>query len=166
MTTGKLRWEVQPLVGFGPLLLGMTSAQVAAFDEQIGAVVFVDDMFGVRGEHRPYYTPSCSFQDDRLNSIDTNANERIGVLIDGIDVFATPPRALLAHLAEKNGGAALSHGAVVFAKLGIVTGGFYIDKEYRYYDPASREQDDRTLAVYDKDAFVRYIENIAPFALP
>ena len=166
MTTGKLRWEIQPHVGLGPVRLGMAQAEIAGFDTDAGAPILVEEDFGFVIEHRPHYTPKCEYQDGKLVDIDTHANDKIDVVIDGIDVFATSPRALLAHLAEKNGGVALSHGAVVFAKLGIVTGGFWINKEYRYWDPVSGEQDDRTLAIFDKDAFVRSIADITQFTLP
>lgn len=159
------RWDVKPFIGLGPLKFGMSPHDVAAFNSEIGEIIHVDDMFGFRAEHRPYYTPKCEYKEEALVSIDTHRNEKFSIFFEDLDVYESDPALVIKSLSQRNGGAKSHFGSILFENLGINIRGFYLIEEQAFFRPDS-SQDDRTLAIFSRGTLDHFLKECQPLVLP
>ena len=153
-----MRWQIEPLVGLGPLKFGMTRAEVGAILDPIHSVDdFSDDYLGGKREFRGLYVPVISYTGADVNRITATGFE-VGwrvkeVYLDEFDIFEHPSKDVLQFLEHKSGAALAGLGFVLFDPLGINTSGFFDEKQGSFFDVRGGEQDERNLALFPKGAF-------------
>ena len=137
-------WEINPFVGLGPVLFGMTEAEVAALGPALGPVERrLVEHDGSVNEYRGMNTPTLSYRNGRVCYI--AAGWRVGdVIWQGIDVFQTASKTVVQMLEVANGGAEVGLGSLSFGNLGLFAEGFYLLKSRRSKEPTSDDQDDRS----------------------
>lgn len=148
-----MRWQIEPLVGLGPLKLGMSRRQIGAILDPMHPVENFDDAYGGgKREFRGLEMPVVSYVGSEAagfvaTGFDTDWRVK-AVALDTFDVYDHPSRDVLQFLEHKNGGGALAGlGFVLFPKLGINTNGFYDEKAQSFFDVRGGDQDERGLAV-------------------
>ena len=150
MREASLVWDIKPFIGLGPVSFFMTPEQVIAAAELGEGVTTRQDgiytnVFG------SIYLPNFTCLDGKL--IIVGASRRVkGVRWNDIDIFAATPIDVLRALEKANGGAIATFDTVVFEKFGLQLSGFYVFERSEGYDPASDEQDDRGLTVWERAA--------------
>ena len=143
----------------------MTRAQVAALP-QLGPIRReFSNPDGTAEEYRLLSDPICIFKDNALASVEIGRRAK-DVQFGKIAIFAEPPRVVLKALESANGGAAHFVGSIMFHTLGINTGSFFFPHSFSYFDPASGEQDDRSINVFAKGEFDSMIGKFMPLELP
>jgi len=175
----RTRWNITPYVGGGPLHFGMTSREVGKFDDILGkpetsdhelskilreaikdnpdaAKILADSGLNLQDgepvtERRPDL--KCEYFDGRLGTIDFFPRGKVGLFINDIDLFNTETQGLLQQLEKANGGAQEYMGSVLFAKLGIILGGYYSSKSKKVYDT----NDDRDVCIYSELALEKLL---------
>lgn len=161
-----MSWDIKPFVGMGPVLFGMTEAEVAALRPSIGTLTARDPQYdGTITEHRGLETPSISYFNGKVCYIAAGFQVK-GVTWQALDVFQAKPEVLLQALETANGGAEVVFGTIAFRKLGLDAIGFYLEKNRRFFKPKSRDQDDRCVSLYDRDALGRVSEQVGPHYQP
>lgn len=158
-----MNWDMRPLDGIGPLRFGMTPQEVGAVLNAIEPVSSssVEDGGFVR-ELRGVYMPISHYRNGKLFLVDTHVGVP-RVTIYNEDVYSMNSRRLLQLLEEKNGGAELDYGFVVFDRIGINTGSFYDVKSGGFYEPGASVQDDRGIAIYQPSPDTK-IAGLTPFS--
>jgi len=157
MVKNETRWDIEPLIGAGPLKLGMTREDVAQFEDLMGPLDAADEgPDDTVLEYRDLGWPVCGFRNGRLMSIDFDWRCNY-IFIDGLDVFRIQSILLLQVLEKKNGRALYGLGHVLFDAISINTSGFFIrelsdGKEY-FWEDTSDESIIRGLSVASKNAY-------------
>jgi hypothetical protein len=147
-----LIWDIKPFTGLGPVSFSMTPEQVAS-TANLGPIVTLTTTEGGSGlgEFRGMEVPIFNYQDAKLVVIGTTRSVK-NVRWNDIDIYASKPIDVLQALERANGGATEIIGTVVFEKFGLHLTGFYMFGRSAGYDPASDEQDDRGMTVWDRAA--------------
>jgi hypothetical protein len=159
-------WEIKPFVGLGPVLFGMTEAGVAALGPALGPVERrLVEPDGSVNEHRGMGAPTLSYRNGRVCYI--AAGWRVGdVIWQGIDVFQADPKTVVQMLEVANGGAEVGLGSLSFGNLGLSADGFYVPKTRRFFRRTSADQDDRSIALYDRDVWNSQAEQLKSYQEP
>ena len=146
-------WDIRFLDGVGPLMFGMTRAQVATvLDASFPLTGSSDEGESFLREVRGLHTPICHYKHGELFLIDTHP-EVSSVTLDGHLIYEMDPQRLLRDLERRNGGVEAWCGFVVFNTIGVNTEGFYDIRSSRYYD--SGDRDSLGFGVYWPDAETR-----------
>ena len=153
-------WEIKPFVGLGSVLFGMTEAEVAALGPTLGPLLkrWVEDD-GTVIEHREMDEPTISDCNGRVRFIAVGPKVR-NVIWQGIKVFQMDPKTLLQLLEIANGGAEVGLGFVSFGNLGLRADGFYFHRECQFFQPNSDDQDDRCIALFDRELWTSQAEQL------
>lgn len=163
-----MRWEIKPFVGLGPIRFGMTPQEVGGFDNVIGTVRKTYSGYdGSWNERRAISMPNFGYVNNQLIFIGT-AWPMKDVFWNGLEVYQSDPKSVLQALERANCGAKIIFGVVTFDHLGIEVSGFYLEKENKFYDPASGEQDDRGLSILERnkynDSASKHAEHLRPIS--
>jgi hypothetical protein len=157
---------IHPREGMGALRFGMSPQEVVRAEPALGPPHRSKPRHdGSLREFRGLGAPSLGFVNDRLNDIECPADTP-GVRFEDLQVFEADPRAVLHRLSERNGGALIGLGSVLFVNLGINTGGFYNTDNKRFFNPAFDLEDNRTIDVFAPGAFDDLLDEFEPFSLP
>ena len=151
-----MRWDIKPLVGAGPLMLGMKTSEVANILDKASPIErkFTDSADGSSREHRGITSVVCHYRENILSGIDINSNVS-NVYFEDIDIFATDARIMMTMLSKRNGGGAkFGFGFVLFEKIAISAKGFYFGNKNFYPSDKNDRQDERGLGIYDHKEFV------------
>ena len=153
-------WDIKPFVGLGPVLFGMTEAEVAVLSPPLGPVEsrFVEQDDSVN-EYRGIDDPNMFYHKEKVRFIAVGPKVR-NVIWQGIKVFQMDPETLLQLLEIANGGAEVGLGFVSFRNLGLRADGFYFHKERRFFQPNSDDQDDRCIALFDRELWTSQAEHL------
>ena len=139
----------------------MTPDEVSNSVPQIGPITARHaDEDGTINEYRAMDFPNFGYRDGKLVFI--GASWRVkDVQWNGLDIYASKTIDVLRAFEHANGGAAQIFGVPLFEKLGLQLPGFYLFERSEAYDPASVEQDDRGLTVWDRAAQQKTLSEVA-----
>lgn len=167
-------WNIVPLQSVGPLKLGMSRQEVATLEPILGEIYreIEEDIPGVGRilkQARDLGSPVLTFQSDALVEINLDQHSRHPIMFDGVDIYRSPAKSVLAALQKANGGQALTGlGLVLFEKLSINTGGFFIPNKGgdggRYWDDVGDASQPRTMSVAVKDRFAPFLSHYKPIS--
>ncbi len=146
-----MNWTIEPLIGLGPLRIGMSAKEVARI---LNPIHPIDHRFvafdGSIEEHRGLMVPTCSYDGDVLRGIDTTYRVE-NALFDGIDVYQSRSRDIMLIMSDRNGGAKYGLGILFFERLTVSTYGFF-DGD-KWFDVSKPQAEQRTVSVYGEKAF-------------
>lgn len=166
-------WEIKPLIGVGPVLLGMTRNEVAKLEPVLGEIYAYDEINLPTGktrykESRDLEAPIITFEDNRVVEINIDWRSRSDIVFNNISVFGDHARNVLSALEAASGGALFGLGLVLFDNLSINTSGFYVAAKTgsggRYWDDIGDKSIDRTISVCVKDNFKSFLEEYSPIS--
>lgn len=161
-----MRWDVRPFIGLGPIAFGMTEAEVAQVASILAPVrARHADATGIVTEHRGLEDPSISYKNGKVAYLAVG-HPTANVIWADSDVFQQDAKSVLQSFENANGGAEVGLGAISFANLGIDANGFYFPKTKRFFRPGSREQDDRTLSLYERELYHETRKDLAAHFRP
>ena len=161
-----MRWDVRPFIGLGPIAFGMTEAEVAQVASVLAPVRARQvDATGIITEHRGLEDPSISYKNGKVVYLAVGYLTADVIWAD-LDIFQRDAKSVLQSFENANGGAEAGLGAISFANLGIDTNGFYFPKTKRFFRPGSREQDDRTLSLYERELYHETRKDLASHFRP
>lgn len=122
-------WELDPLIGVGPLRFGMSRDEVATLEPILGPIYA--EFSEPDADNRPRLqqardleAPILYFRTDRLTGIQLDLNTKFNIVFNGVSVFGNNSRDVLIAFENANGGALYGLGAVLFPKLSVSTNGF------------------------------------------
>lgn len=147
-----ISWNIEPLIGLGPLKLGMSSVDVgkildAMYPLERKFVQFDGSIRETRGIGLPY----CTYEGDKLQEIEAT-HSVADVSFQRMDIFGSKSIEFLQVLEKANGGALYGVGTVLFYNLSISTSGFY-DPKRGYYENFYDGQDERSISLTTEQAF-------------
>ena len=157
-----MNWNVLPLIGLGPVMLGMQPAQVASVLDPLGPIsrTIKEDALSF-SESRSLNQPFVTYENGTVCSIDTRPFMK-NVLYEGIDVFISDPLTIVKTLQKNNKGLRYAVGSYMFLSLGILLNGYanpgsdgmsVFDESDDNYDP-----DERSLTIWKAGAFDRLLD--------
>jgi hypothetical protein len=127
------QWQIEPLVGFGPLRLGMNRSEVQTLEPILGELYAYDQVVLPSGEiryneSRDLEAPIVTFRDNIVVEISIDHHSKFSPSFQNISAFEDPAQEFLTTLEKANGSALIGLGLVLFDKLAINTNGFFIQK--------------------------------------
>ncbi|NTE87730.1 hypothetical protein [Agrobacterium rubi] len=112
-------WELDPLIGVGPLRFGMSRDEVATLEPILGPIYaeFSEpdaDNGPLLQQARDLEAPIIYFRTDRLTGIriQLDLNTKFNIVFKGVSVFGNNSRDVLIAFENANGGALYGLGAV------------------------------------------------------
>lgn len=126
-------WTISPLIGVGPLKLGMSRAAVDALSESLGPIdepvseETRPDGRTLLVEYRDKDLPECVFDGDALCEIVLSEFVRFDIQLDGTSIFTAPPQDALAALVRACGPAYWKIGRLFFPAAAIQVIGIVAD---------------------------------------
>jgi hypothetical protein len=161
-----MRWDVRPFIGLGPIVFGMTEAEVANISSALAPVrARRMDTTGIITEHRGLEDPSVSYKNGKVAYIAVGGRTT-NVTWEDLDIFQQDAKSVLQLFENASGGAEVGLGTILFANLGIGAVGFYIPKTKRFFRSGSLEQDDRTISMYGRELYRETRKDLASHFRP
>ena len=123
-------WTLSPLVGVGPLRLGMSRSDVDRLSDLLGPIdepVSQETRADGRTmivEYRDKSSPECVFDEDALCEIIMSEFVRFDIRLDGVSMFTVAPQQAVAAMARTCGPAYWSIGRLFFPESAIQVTGF------------------------------------------
>lgn len=146
-----LQWKLDPGVGIGPLNLGMTRADVAKLNSEIGEPRPPKEMYGILFEDRPGGILT-QYMGEVLVSINIcPLNDGVvSVTCGGLDMFDSDARIALKLLERMNGDTdvLVFERDTYFDNIKVVTTGYYDYFADEYFSKSAGDVDARHVAVY------------------
>lgn len=163
-------WELNPLIGVGPLRFGMSRDDVASLEAELGPIYaeFTEqgaDNIPVLQQARDMEAPVLYFRNEKLTGIQLDRYTKFNIMFGGVSVFEASSRDALAAFEKANGGALYGLGAVLFPKLSISTNGFIIgiDKQNapEFWEQSS-DDPPKVVNVEMANAYDAFLHNYQP----
>ncbi|TCP43982.1 hypothetical protein [Rhodovulum marinum] len=142
-----MSWSIAPGQGVGELRLGMSREAVEELPAMGRAQHVYRGSGGRQMEYRGLGLPICEYRDGALMRI-VASRHVAGVRIDGMDVFASDPLALVKALETRFGAVTLCQEQLCFRAAGLILGGFYEPHDHRFFRPDIEYHDERSVTLY------------------
>lgn len=165
-------WELDPLIGVGPLRFGMSRDEVASLQSILGPIYaeFSEsdpDNGPVLQQARDLESPVLYFRNDRLKGIQPDLHTKFNITFSGVSVFSDPSRDVLIAFEKANGEALYGLGAVLFSKLSISTNGFVTGMNQQNSPQFWEQSSDKPPKVVNMEmgnAYDAYLKNYQPIS--
>jgi hypothetical protein len=166
-------WEVIPLIGLGPLRLGMSRNEIDAFSGVLGAVYAYDEKPLPNGkvvynEYRDLESPFVTYMNGRVVDISIDHHSRFDIRYHAISVFKDRAQNLLQAFEKEDGRALWGLGGVVFPRLSLGVKGFVIELGRNgrpVFWEDTEEQPPRILTIAMAGAYDEFLSHYHPVSL-
>jgi hypothetical protein len=161
-------WEIRPMVGVGPISLGMTRDEVAGLQQILGEVYAYDKIELAPGriqlkESRDLQSPIITFENDRVVEINLDWRNKSEIFYKELSVFRSHAKDFMSLLEIDNGKAWVGLGMVLFEKLSLNSSGFFQSSKSggagKYWDDQNDASIDRSISVCVRDHYLPFMEH-------